>query len=203
MAITKFNAKHATLAYSTAAVTYDTGTELYNESFTANEQTVKDLTVTIPEMAYDQIKLFGATAQTIGANAQTVGTATGVTPGKFQNAAMEVTAVGQYKVSGTLVFTGNEQGPDLLGLDVTTGTAINSTATRYGVGGLTSSNAFDRVFLGAYRIYFNNGSERVTVVLTNAYTKIGDITLTGTDGHWERSFEAMCLPKDGAIEFID
>ena len=44
-----FQAKHGTLAYIATAVTWDATTKASGETFTANVNEVKDLTVTLPE----------------------------------------------------------------------------------------------------------------------------------------------------------
>lgn len=199
---TKFQARHGTIAYVTSPVTYDTASALSAETFTANESTVKDISIEIPELSYEEIKCLGATAQTIGANARTIGTATGPVAGKFQNAAMQITAAGVYKMTGKLVLTGDEQGLDILGLG--TPTVITGGSSRYAVGSLsTTTNAWDRTFTGAFRLYLNNGSEAVAVVMANAHVKIGAISPTGADGHWERDIEIVSLAHDGAVEFLD
>jgi len=200
--ITHFTAKQAQMAYVTTPITWDTGTALQDETFTANMAEVKDMSLQIPEMEYEQILTIGATAQTTGANARTVGTATGVSTATFQNAAVQINAVGMYTLTGTLVFTGDEQGPDILALG--TATAVTGGYSRYAPGSLSgTTNDWDRNFTGSFRIFFNNGSETVAAVLSNAYVKLGAISPTGADGYFEREFEVMCLPKDGAIEFLD
>ena len=199
--ITSFQARHGTLAYAIGAVTYDASTQLNDETFAADIAEVKDINVVLPEQEYEKIDCIGATAQTIGANAQTLGIATGVVVGKFQNQAKQRTASGTWMVSGTIVLTGNEQFVDLLGLGEST--AITG-ATRYAVGDIdATTNATERNLLGALRFFLNNGSEEETVVLTNVSMKLGEISPTGADGHYERTFEAVCLAKDGAIEFLD
>jgi hypothetical protein len=199
--VTNFRAKQGTSAYSTGAITWDNSTPLDNETFTANINELKDITVTFPEYEYEKIDCIGNTAQTVGANAQTLGTATGVVAGNFQNQAVQATSVGMWMVKGTQVMTGDEQVQDIIGLPA--GQAITGGYTRYAIGKMETSGADNRQTVSSYRLYLNNGSEEATVVVTNVYVKLGEIKPTGADGHWEREFELMCLAKDGALEFKD
>ncbi len=202
MAVTKFMAKHATLAYGSGAVTWDAATALDGETLTANVASVKDLTVSVPEQGVEQVACLGNVAQTIGANARTAGTATGVQAGVWQCQALIATSVSNWKVEGTLVLTGDEQIMDVLGLGTSVATGGGSD-TRYAVGTLTSG-AFTKNQLGTIRVFWNNSTETMSVALTNTWVvKVGDIKPTGADGHFEVSFSAECLPKDGAIEWAD
>lgn len=199
--VNSFRARHATTAYATGAITWDTSTPLDNESFTANMAEIKDITVTPPELSYEKIDCIGNTQQTVGANSQVRGTATGVVAGYFQNQAVQINSAGMWMISGTLVVTGEEQGPDLLALD--TAASITGGYSRYSISALTSTGAWDRTTIGSMRVYLNNGSEENCIVMSNVYVKLGDLKPTGTDGHWERDIEIMCLAKDGAFEWKD
>jgi hypothetical protein len=199
--VPSFRARQGTSAYATGAITWDNSTPIDNETFTANMNELKDVTVTPPEQAYEKVDFIGKSAQTVGANAQTVGTATGVVAGNFQNQAVQETSVGMWSVSGTQVLTGDEQMEDVLGLG--NSQAITGGYTRYAIGTYESDGSSSRNTLGSYRLYLNNGSEEVTLLLSNVYVKLGDIKPTGADGHYEREFEIMCLAKDGAMEFLD
>jgi len=202
MTVTIIQARHGTLAYCSSAVTWDTAALIDDETFTGNINEVKNLTVTLPEQSVEQVPCLGATAQTVGANARTAGTATGIIAATFQNAALDMKSFTNYKFAGTLIFTGDEQFAHVLGLDA--GTAWKTaTAHRYAIGNL-SSGAWAKTLTGALRIYLNNGSEKASVGMSNVIiTKMGDIKPTGADGHWEMDFECECLPKDGAIEYLD
>jgi len=202
MAVTKFMAKHATLAYIATAVTWDVATALDAETFTANVSSVKDLTVTVPEQGVEQVALLGNIAQTIGANARTAGTATGIQAGTWQNTALIAKDLSNWKVEGTLVLTGDEQIMHLLGLGGTVATGGGSD-TRRAIGDL-SSGAWARTQVGSIRVFWNNASENMSVALSNVWvTNVGQIKPTGADGHFEVTFSAECLPKDGAIEWKD
>lgn len=202
MAITKYNAKQATLAYATGAITWDTSTTLDAETLTGNVAEVKDMTLTTPEHTAERIPCLGNVTQTIGANARTAATVTGVVGAVFQNMALCVGTLNNWKLEGTLVLTGDEQFQHILGLDG--GTAINATDHRYAVGNLHTSFYFAKNQLGTLRVFWNNGSETNAAALTNVWiSKIGDIKPTGADGHYEVTFTAECLPKDGAVEWAD
>jgi len=199
--VTKFQARHATIAYSSSAETWDSGTQLNDEALTANVAEAKDVTVTPPVQSSEQIPLLGATAQTLGANHRTSGTATGPVAATFQNAFLQIGNATNWKMEGTLVLTGDEQFVDVLGLD--SGAQIDSNAaTRYAVGNI-ASNDFAKNMLGTMRVFCNNGSEEFTVVMTNVNMVLGAIKPTGADGHFEREFTCECLPKDGAIEWLN
>lgn len=199
--VNSFRARQGTAAYATGAVTWDNSTPIDNETFTANISELKDVTVTYPEQAFEKIDFLGNSAQTVGANAQTAGTATGVVAGNFQNQAVQQTAVGMWQVEGTLVFKGDEDVADILGLGGSQ--AITGGYTRYAVGDLAAAGNFQRNTAGSFRLYLNNGSEETALLLSNVYASLGDVKPTGADGHYERTFTLMCLAKDGAVEYKD
>lgn len=201
MAITKFQARHATLAYETSAQTWSTSAKLSAVTFDANVSEIKDMTLELPKQEVEKIDCLGNTAQTVGANHRTVGTATGIVAASFQNSALHRKSVTNWKLSGTAVLMGDEQFSQLLGLG--TSGAITGGNTRYAIGSITSS-AWTANQLGSLRVYWNNGSEEMSAVLSNvAITSIGDIKPTGADGYFEIEFSAECLPQHGAIEFKD
>jgi len=199
--VTSFRARQGTAAYATGAVTWDNSTPIDNETFTANIAELKDISVTYPEQEYEKVDFIGNSAQTVGANQQSTGTATGVVAGNFQNQAVQMTSVGMWQVEGTLVFKGDEDVADLLGLG--TSQAITGGYTRYAVGDIAAAGNFVRNTLGSFRLYLNNGSEESTILLSNVYATLGDVKPTGADGHYERTFTLMCLAKDGAVEYKD
>jgi len=202
MAVTIFRSRHGTLAYKASATTWSTGTELNDVSLTGDVAELKDITVGIPEQTVEKVDLLGATAQTIGINARTAGTATGIIAGNFQNQMLNINSIGTFTVSGTMVLTGNEQFIHAMGLGSGTSTG-GGTATRYPVGAIASNN-WAKTLVGALRFFLNNGSEEFTVVMSNTIIKkLSDIKPTGSSGHLEVDFEAECLAKDGAIEFLD
>lgn len=198
--VTKFQARHGTVAYATGAITWDTTATIDGESMTSVAE-VKDITVTTPEQGVEQIPCLGSIAQTIGANHRTAGTATGIVAATWQCMGLQGTSFSNYKMEGTLVLTGVEQMQQVLGLG--TSTTIGTTDSRYAVGDL-SSGAFVKNQLGSARIFLNNGTQTMSVGMSNIWvTKIGDIKPTGSDGHFEVDFSMECLPKDGAVEYLD
>lgn len=197
--VNKFQGRHDTLAYATGAITFDSSTELNDETFTANIPEVKDITVTPPSQTVEQVPLLGTQTQGLGANHRTHGTTTAVVAGTFQNVFMNRSNFSNWRMEGTIVMTGDEQFVDILGLG--SGTSIGS-ATRYAVGNL-SSNDWAKNMLGSMRAFLNNGSEEHKLVMTNVEMTIGPIKPTSADGHFERDFTAECLPNHGAWEFLD
>lgn len=201
---TKLQARHLTAAYITSAVTYDTSTALEDETMTANFIELKNLEITLPEQTVEQVRCAGNYQQTIGANHRTVGTATGPTPGYWQNMMLHSGSPTNWKVSGTALLTGDEQGFHILGLGTSQAIAGTPASTRYGIGTFTTGQALTQNLLGGIRAIYNNGSEEITVMLTNIFiSKPGTIKPTGADGHFEVDFEGECLPKDGVVEWKD
>jgi hypothetical protein len=201
MAVTKFFARQGTFAYGTSAVTWDSSTQADAETLTADVASLKNVTVEPPKQEFEKVDCIGNIQQTIGANHQTVGTATGGTPGYFQAQAMIAQSIGVCKISGTAVFTGDEQFFHLMGLG--TSQAITGGNTRYGIGTLTSGAALTANTVGVLRLFLNNSSEDASAVATNVHMTIGEVKPTGTDGHYEADFEAVCLTKDFFFEFKD
>jgi len=200
--VTIFEARHGTIAYSSSAITWDASTEASDESFTANVSELKNVTMEFPEMSVEQVPLLGNTQVTIGANTVSSGSALGPVTGTFQNAMLDMKNATNYKFSGTVVFTGDEEFFHVLGLD--SGVAIGGVAKRYSIGNLTTAGADARTLNGALRLFLNNGSEEANAVMTNTVvTKIGPLKTTGADGHWECDVEMECLPRDGFLEFLD
>lgn len=191
MAITKFSARTATIKISNSAVTFDTGTLLASETYstgTINE--AKNITVTPPKSEIEIIPLLGETAQSIGN-----GIPVGITS---QNAVLDEKNWSKAIVTGTLVLDGDEI---IEAMTSGSGTSISGGLTRYALG--DSASGKTRVKIGALMIDFSNGSEQVTVVLSNVYFNMGEVKPTGADGHFEMDFEASCLPEDFALEYLD
>lgn len=200
--VTKFSARQLTGAYITTAITYDASTALEDETMTANIGELKNLEITLPETSTEQVRCAGNYAQTLGISQRTVGSATGVTPGYFQNAMLHQNSATNWKITGTAMFIGDESFNHILGLGTTQAIGGNPAGTRYAIGDFTSAGAISHNMIGGIRALYNNGSEYVGIMLTNVFiTKLGTVKPTGADGHIEMDFEAECLPKDGAIEF--
>lgn len=195
-----FQARHGTMAYSSSAVTWDTSTKASSETFTANVNEMRDVTITFPEVAVEVVNCIGASTQTIGANQVTSGSSIGINQATFQNQMLERKAVTGWKMSGTVVMQGDEEFFHILGFDA--GSAIASNSTRYSFGNITvgGANAWNQ--LGSLRMFLNNGTQEVNVVMTNVQiTKFGDLKPAGPDSFWQCDLEAECLSQDGVLEF--
>lgn len=191
MVVTSIKARHATIKFKNAAVTYDTPTALNAETYdTGTIASFKNLTITPPRSDTEQIPLLGETAQTIGAGFPSTGA--------FQNAALDEKNWTNAKFSGTLVLRGDE---DFEALPLGGGTAITGGYTRYMAGASTASKT--RVVANAILLDFYNGSERVSAVFNNAICNFGDIKYTGSDGHLEIDVDGECLPESWGIEYLD
>jgi len=201
MAVTKYQANECAVSYITTAVAYDAATPLPDEAGFSAVASMKNVTITPPEMTVEKIDCLGSSAQTMGVSTITAGASTGIAAGSFQNQALSTQSVGTAKISGTVVVTGDEQFINILGTG--TGAAITTTASRRHTYGNANASV-TRVLVGAMRVALNNSSEELTCVFSNLMiTKLGDIKPTGADGHFEREFEGECLAKDYAEEFLD
>lgn len=199
--VTRFLARHGTFAYETSAQTWATATKLSAVTFDANVASLKDVTVEIPKQGFEKIDCLGNIQQTIGANARTVGTATGITPGYWQSQAIIAQSISEVKFSGTVVFTGDEQFAEILGLG--TSQVVTGGNTRYGIGTLTTGKALTQSLIGSLRLFLNNGAEEVTMLGSNINMTLGDVKPTGANGYYEADFEAIGLAHNFAIEFKD
>lgn len=180
----KYHARNATVKYQTTALaSIVTTTTLASQSGTAVGFTsvLKDVTVVPPEGSVDMVNFLGETSG-------------------FQNALFEEKSYGAASISGTMIVDSAETLELLFG---GAGTAVaTNTYTRYQYG--ASTTAATRVKVGAMFVLLDNGTNKMNILLNNPMvTKLGDIKPTGTDGHWERSFEAMCLPVDYYEEFLN
>lgn len=163
--------------------------------FTAESVSVlsaKDITVTPPEVTADKVDLIG------------------VDTNSFQNVEMEKKPVGMGKITGTLVLdadedweykptTSSDADKTLLFVAAET-TAITSpvAATRYQF--LGSQN--DVCMLVELIDTATTPDDSVQFAMDNAVLKLGDVKITA-DGHVERSFELVCLPRDFYMEFYN
>jgi hypothetical protein len=197
--ITNFRARQGTSSYASGAITWSNSTKASDVAFTANINELKNITVTYPEMEYEKVDFLGTSAQTVGANTENLGASTGIVAGRFQNQAIQDTAVGMWQVSGTQVVNGNPQFEDVLGLGA--GQAITGGNTRYKIGSFETDGSSSRSKIGSYRLFLNNGTQEECIVVSNVRVKLGELKPTGADGHYEREFELVALAKDGAIEF--
>lgn len=182
MASIPFHARKAAAKFSTTALTVDTSATVISaiSAGTAFSGILKDVSVTPPEGSVEVTNFLGE--DTNG----------------FQNAMFEEKAFTGAAIKGTMVMDSVETIEPLFG-GAGTQVATNSY-TRYQYG--TSASGKTRVTVGAIGLALDNGTKVVGVLLNNVYmTKLGDIKMTGTDGHWERDFEGMCLAKDYYEDF--
>jgi hypothetical protein len=149
-------------------------------SGTAFSGLIKDVSVTPPEGSVEVVNFLGEDAA------------------GFQNASFEEKAFSGASIKGTMVLDSIEYIEPLFG---GAGTQVaTNTYTRYQYG--TSASGKTRVKVGAIGLALDNGTKVVGVLLNNVMlTKLGDIKMTGADGHWERDFEGMCLAADYYEDF--
>ncbi len=199
--ISQIFARQAALWVSKAAVTYVAAESIDQIAAKGTVFKVKNLTITPPMSEVEKIDLWGSDSlDTIGAGVPVTGT--------FQHQALVEKAWTEAKVTGTAVFSHDELGVTTpggnsfevmfsnSGLDI----ADTPAFTRYTYGDVVTGGK-KRIRVGNLIFIYNNGSGIVNVAMANVIVqKMGDIKLTGADGHWEFDFEAVCLAKDYAFE---
>lgn len=177
-----FHARQCAAKFSTTALTVNNTNTVITAiaAGTAFSGLIKDVSVTPPEGAVDVVHFLGE--DTNG----------------FQNALFEEKAFTGASIKGTMLLDSTESIEPLF---AGAGTAVaTSTYTRYQFGRSTAGNT--RVKVGAIGLALDNGTKVIGVLMNNVYlTKLGDVKVTGTDGHWERDFEGMCLAKDYYEDF--
>jgi hypothetical protein len=181
----KYHARNATAKYKTTALSAIVSTSTLAAQMTAGTgvaftSILKDVTIVPPEGAVEKVDFLGETSG-------------------FQNAMFEEKAYAAASISGTMVIDSAETLELLFG---GAGTAVTGGFTRFQYG--TSTAGATRIKVGAVFVGLDNGTNSMNILMNNIMvTKLGDIKPTGTDGHWERGFEAMCLPADYYEEFKD
>ena len=198
--ISHIHARNAALYVSKSAVTYAAAVSI-DQATKGDVFKVKNLTITPPMSEVERIDLWGSDSlDTIGSGVPTTGT--------FQHQAFAEKSWSEAKVSGTAVFSHDELGvttPNGNSFEVmfsNSGLDVGDTPafTRYTYGDMAVSGK-ERIRVGNLIFVFNNGSGIVNVGMANVIvTKMGDIKLTGADGHFEFDFEAVCLAKDYVLE---
>ena len=178
-----WQARETVLRYKAAVSVVTTALLDTTVDATAFESNCKNVTIVEPEGAIEKIDLLGETSG-------------------FQNAQLDEKPFGLARISGTLVQPGDEVLETMFcGAGVAVITGNSATHTRYQVGDSTSAKT--RV-AAAFLVNLDDGTDEVNILLNNAYViKLGDKTISGADGHWEQSFEAVCLPKDYYVEYKD
>lgn len=194
------HAAQGALYYKTDVSSTDLSGSLAAIPTVADEQviTVKDISVTLPTTEGEQVPLLGETSTTRGSGI--------LNTGSFQNALMDHKNTTNATISGTMILTLGNDGtsavlPDFINLSTGTGQAISTTHHRHTFGDSTSGQT--QLLEGGLFIVFDNGKTAGVVAMINATVNLGEISLTGADGHYELSFEGTCLPKDFALEVED
>jgi len=199
--ISHIHARNAALWVNSSAVTYAAATSIDQIADIGALFKVKNLIITPPMSEVERVDLWGSdTLDTMGSGVPTTGT--------FQHQTLSEKSWTEAKLSGTGVFSHDELGSTTPagdswqvlfcgnGLDV----ADTPAFTRYVYGDVNTTSQ-QRIRVGNIVAIFNNGTGIVNVGMANVIvTKMGDIKLTGTDGHWEFDFEAVCLAKDYVYE---
>ena len=176
MAKVKWAAKQATVKFiDDASITLDSSTSYSSQFSSGTEVTsyMKDVTVTPPELSVEPINTLGS--DTNG----------------FQNAYTEEKPAGMAVISGTLVM----QGDEVFETFFTSATnASGYTDYMY-----NSDKRNEKAML----VNFDDSTDEVDIVFKTAFMKLGERKPTGTDGHWEQSFEAKCLASNYREQFKD
>lgn len=174
-----WKARHTKVYIDEAAdVTITTAAALdtfFTAAGTEIQANMKNVTITEPEGEVDKIDLLG------------------VDTNGFQNAELDNQPFGLATLTGTLVLDSDED------IDIFahgSGTTISTTHTRYQVG---DGNRPDVAIL----VNLEDTAE-LNIAMDNArIARVGDLKISGADGHWERDIKIVCLPKDYYIEFKD
>lgn len=174
MSSVTFHARQAEFKYAIAITIADPIDSSFSTGTTVG--VIKDISVTVPEGDVDIVNYLGEDSN------------------GFQNAELEESSFGLAEMTGTMSVNSAE--------------VLETIA--YGAGTAGTSHTLyqagdgSRVKNGAFLINLDNGTDEVSVVLNNIrITSLGDISVTGADGHWEMEFTAKCLPKDFYIEYKD
>lgn len=196
MFINSFRAAQGNLKFTSSDITFLSNTTYADlaafAGSTASIISCKNITISPPKAEPEMLFLLGTSAFVIGA-------ATPVT-GTFQNVVYDDKAWSEGKMSTTLILTGNETDiPDFLRMVTGVGTASGSASYKRHTFGNTVATE-TRTITGAIVLDLNNGSERMEVLLNNPYMVMGDIKLTGADGHYEVDVDAHCLPQNFVID---
>jgi hypothetical protein len=198
--IPAFLASQGNLAYTASQVTYSGSTALSAISNILDLQVIqcKNLTVTMPKGEVEKQDLLGVESTTVGAGVPITGV--------FQNAIMDEKPWTNATITGTLIFTAHNDGdaaklPDFVALATGVGDTISTTYHRHSFGDTTATQV--RVTAGAIILNLDNGVQEASAMMNEPFVNLGEMKLTGSDGHWELDFEATCLPKNFVLEIKD
>lgn len=164
--VRKANFKYASGITITTSAALDT----FFSAGTDFSGVIKDASITPPNGAVSQENFAGEDAN------------------GFQNARFNEDAFEGATMTGTMIVDSAEV---LESLSYGTPTSVSTSHNRYRPG--DGSRPTD----GAILLNLDNGTNECNYVLNNIVIEmIGDVKMTGTDGHWEQDFTIKCLPKD-------
>jgi len=201
--IEHIHARNAALYVDTAAITFSGSVSLDQAQGSATIFKVKNMTITPPMSEIEKIDLWGSDLlDTIGSNV--VGT------GSWQHVAMDQKAWTLARATFTLVMSSDEAGS-------TTPNGDNLETIFHGSSqiDIADSPAFTRMVYGDIvtspsllvsnlGFVWNNGTQIMNAQMVRArIIKMGDIKITGPDGHWEMDCEAACFAQDFVREVED
>jgi len=193
--IEHIHARNAALYVQDSAITYGAAVSVDQSTGSASIFKVKNMVLTPPMGEVERIDLWGEDKlDTIGSNVPSTGT--------WQITAMDEKSWTFARVTFTLVFSSDEVGstaPDGNSLEVLfhgAGIDIADTPafTRYTYGDTVTSA---RKLVGNMIFVWNNGTQIANAAMSRpVVTKLGEIRVTGQDGHWEQDCEAVCFAQD-------
>ena len=201
--IEHIHASNAALYVDKDAIVFGAAVSLDQAQGGATIYKVKNLTLTPSMSEIERIDLWGEDAlDTVGSNVLVTGT--------WQIQAMDEKSWTLGKAAFTLVMSSDEAGS-------TTPNADNVETLFHGSSQIdvADSPAFTRmvygdlvtsppILVGNLGFVFNNGTQIMNVQMVRArVTKMGDMRITGADGHWEMDCEAVCFAQDFVREVED
>ena len=201
--IEHIHASNAALYVDKDAIVFGAAVSLDQAQGGATIYKVKNLTLPPPMSEIERIDLWGEDAlDTVGSNVLVTGT--------WQIQAMDEKSWTLGKAAFTLVMSSDEAGS-------TTPNADNVETLFHGSSQIdvADSPAFTRmvygdlvtsppILVGNLGFVFNNGTQIMNVQMVRArVTKMGDMRITGADGHWEMDCEAVCFAQDFVREVED
>ena len=200
--IPSFKFAQGNVYYSQSQVTFAAAAISANAVITTANQVImmKNLTFTPPKGEVEVVNLLGVEATTTGAGIPATGS--------YQNQIYDEKSWTDATLTGTLIFTGHNDGsnaatllPDFIIAVTGAGQAISTTYHRHTFGDDTSGQV--RVTAGAVFVVMKNGSEEATLCINQPYVNLGDIKPTGDEGHYECDVEIKGLCKNTVLEFKD
>lgn len=180
MANVKWHARKARLYTAPAtSITLDNSISLATQFTGASgsmtfDAYIKDVAVTPPELSFEPVACLGEDSN------------------GFQNQFMELKTESAAKITGTMVMQGDEVLEDKFLTALST-----ASYSSYGY------NQSKLLTTQAVLITLSDGTDTVNICMKTPYMKFGERKITGTDGHWEQSFEMTSLPADYREQFLN